>query len=115
MARYDLDIVQGQTFHREILWKNPDGTPVNMTGFTARLQIREDYASPRPIITLTSSPVAGLTITALLGKIVLDITAAQSSVFQIRRGVYDLEIDQGGGTFKRLLEGRVDISPEVTR
>jgi hypothetical protein len=115
LNRYDLEIKQGATFTRTILWEDAAGYPFDMTGWTAKLQIRAGYSSISPLLTLTSSPAAGIVITPLIGQIDITITAAQSATIQQDRAVYDIEIDKGGGVRSRLVEGKVMIYREVTR
>lgn len=39
---YNYTIEQGFDFSRVFYWKNPDGTPINITGWTASSQITDD-------------------------------------------------------------------------
>jgi hypothetical protein len=89
----------------------------DLTGCTARMQIREVYASPTPLLDLTSDPAAGITIDGPAGTITVEISAAQTAALAgvHRGGVYDLELESPDGTVERLLKGDVLIDPEVTR
>jgi hypothetical protein len=121
---YDIYCDQGATFRRVITWKNSTGTAVNLTGYTARMMVRTSYAASTPALSLTSSPVAGIAITAATGVITITITPVQSSgiamptvngVRDAFDGVYDLELVAPSGDVTRLLEGRFICSPEATR
>jgi len=100
----------------------PSGTPIenmvvlDLTGFTARMQIRASHTNEAVIANLTSAN-GGLTITAIQGKIVRHLTAVQTQAIVPTNtpAVYDLEIISSGGEVTRLVQGSVFISPEVTR
>ena len=52
---YNLSIEQGATFDLEIRYKDANGDPVDLTGYSGRLQIRQSTDSATPYITLSSS------------------------------------------------------------
>ena len=112
--RYDLEIKQGATLSLTATWKDSAGTAVNLTGYTARLQVRATYDSSSTILSLTSA--AGITLGGAAGTIAITatatVTAALTAPFS---GVYDLELVSGGGEVTRLLEGTATVSPEVSR
>lgn len=115
-ATIDLTIYQGSTFSQAFQWKtgNPP-TPVNLTGYTARMQIREKLTSPTPIITLTTEN-GGIVITdAENGSFSLEISATDTAALSFKSAVYDLEFISPSGFVRRLFEGGVTLSPEVTR
>lgn len=88
-------------------------TPIDISGYTAAMQIRENKGDATPVITLTSS--SGLTIGGVNdNEIDVLITSAQTALFNFSTGYYDLEITSGGST-ERLIEGTVTLSKEVTR
>jgi len=72
---------RGTTFSTEpIRVKNPDGTPVDLTGWTGVMNVwreDDDQLVDTPLFALTSSPAAGLTIDGPAGEVVgtIDIPA----------------------------------------
>lgn len=115
-GRVNITIEQGATFARTVQWLQADGvTPVSLTGYVARMQIRRGYTSATTLISLTSSPAAGLVITAATGTVAITITDEQTATLPAGSAVFDLELESGGGVVYRLLEGKATITPEVTR
>ena len=110
-ANYDLYVEQGATFELSIVWKDDEGTPIDITGYSARLQIRKTYTSD-PVISLTNGD--GITLGGVTGSIDILIDADATEAIEIRRGRYDLELEFAG-VVTRLIEGVVEISREVTR
>jgi hypothetical protein len=123
-GRYSFIIEQGSTLDFEIQYKDSNNVPIDLTGYSGRMQIRSTIDSPTPIITLSSSLNAdgtGLnfsgsngTTPPTSGSIGIYISAASSSAFTFTTAVYDLEI-VSGSRVTRILEGGVSLSREVTR
>lgn len=112
--RYDLEIKQGATLSLTATWKDSSGTAVNLTGYTARMQVRATYDSSSTILSLTSS--SGITLGGSAGTIAITASATTTAALTAPwSGVWDLEIVSGGGEVTRLLEGAATVSPEVTR
>ena len=112
--RYDLEIKQGATLSLTATWKDSSGTAVNLTGYTARLQVRATYDSSSTILSLTSA--SGITLGGAAGTISITASATVTAALTAPwSGVYDLELVSGGGEVTRLLEGAVTVSPEVSR
>jgi hypothetical protein len=87
--------------------------PVNLTGFTARMDIRESLDDVTVIHTLTTEN-AGIVLGGVAGTISLLIPAATTAGFDFTSAVYDLELDNAG-VVTRLISGAITLSKEVTR
>ena len=110
---YDLCIPQGATFSRVIIWK-ADGDEVNLTGFTARAQIRPSAASATTTLSLTTENTR-IALGGTAGTITLSISYTYTAAIAAGRYVYDLELVSAGGIVTRLLQGVVTVSANVTR
>jgi tRNA threonylcarbamoyladenosine modification (KEOPS) complex Pcc1 subunit len=108
----DIEIEQGATFNLELIYEDDEGTPINLTGMTARMQLRRTYNSPDALISLTTEN-SRITITPLLGKIVLNISATDTAALT-GSGVYDLEL-VNASVVNRILEGSFKICLEATK
>jgi len=123
-GEYNITIEQGTTFYRlidvmEPTVLDPDVYEAfNLTGYTARMQIRRTVESTTPMISLTSPTVSGNGITVMDGAnnaISINITDTMTSSLT-SSGVYDLEIIKTStGAVSRLLRGTITLSLEVTR
>jgi hypothetical protein len=87
--------------------------PVNITGYTAALQIRSLPQSPTAVLSLTSG--SGITITGSTGTIAVAATAAQTGNIDEGPYYYDLEITSQTGVVTRVAQGQVVVSAQVTR
>jgi hypothetical protein len=53
--KLDITIEQGAEFVMNLTWKNPAGSPVNLTGYTAKMQARLKYSDITPLVTFSTS------------------------------------------------------------
>jgi hypothetical protein len=104
----------GSDYLLQVLDQNPDGTPVDLTGCTARMQLRRHAGAATADLDLTSSPAAGITITAEEGQIDVRITAAQTANLSWSY-VYALEVTGPGGYKDRLLQGLLVVAAGIIR
>lgn len=111
-GRLNFTCPQGSTFRRTLTYKIDDN-PVNLTGYSARLQVRETHDSTDYIVFLENGN--GITLGASAGTIDILIADTITKDFITGDHVYDLEVESSGGITDRLIEGRFNVTPEVTR
>jgi len=115
--RQNLVIEQGATFEFNITRMQADEiTPVDITGFTARMHIRDSLEDAATLLELTTEN-ARIVLGGAAGTVQLSISATDTAALTFTEGVYDLElIDTGGtGDVTRLTYGGVENRYEVTR
>lgn len=111
----NLTIYQGATFRQSVTWKSgTPAAPVDLTGCTARMQIREKVDSATVLATFTTED-GGITLGAALGTVEVFASDETTAGYTFTRGVYDLEVEFVSGEVRRLMAGKVTVSPEVTR
>lgn len=104
----NLVIDQGANFTVTINYSDDTGVPNNLTGYTARAQMRKSYYSANSIsFTSTVTDAAN-------GEISLSMTAANTSNVKPGRYVYDVTVGLGTNVL-RIVEGIVTVLPGVTR
>lgn len=111
----DLRCYQGANFDYTLTWQT-GGTAVNLTGYSARMQVRDSYDAGTAIVSLTNG--TGITLGGTAGTIEVALTATQTAALDGTpniQALYDLELVSGAGYVTRLVEGRFYIYPEVTR
>ncbi len=113
MTAQNLDIVieQGASFNLNITWQDTTGAIVDLTGYTAKMQIRSAYSSSAVILELSDTN-GGIFLTQSSGLIQLLISDTDTSLLPAMVAIYDLKLSNNGTT--RLLQGQARISPEVT-
>ena len=109
---YNIKCPQGATFDRTFTI-SINGVPMNLSGYTAAMQVRETYDSTTTLLSLTN--VSGITLGGTAGTILVTIASTATEAIADGFYSYDLEITSGGGVKDRLLQGKFVVTPEVTR
>jgi hypothetical protein len=110
---YKIVCDQGATFERVITVKDSTGSPMNLTGYTARMQVRREIESSTILVELTTEN-GRIALGGAAGTITLSMNAATTAAIE-DEGVYDLEIISNAGAVHRVLKGRFVLQLEVTR
>lgn len=118
---YNLCINQGATYARTFIWTSGtccgQGTvgatpiPVDLTGYTAELQIRSYQNPAAPLLYDASGDIV---LGGTAGTIALTIDATDTAAMTWFSGYYDLKLTDSSGVATRLLQGSVTISPETS-
>lgn len=115
-AKINLTVEKGATFTKNFVWKDAKGRAINITSYTANLQVRAT-ADPASAVLLelgSQAPESGIVLGGTAGTINLTITDEETAALTFTKGVYDLLLSLPDGTKKRLLQGSFAVSPAVT-
>ncbi len=122
---YDLLIRKGRKFTRTFVFKNADGTPIDLTGKAYRLQIRENNEGEEKLVELVSlsddpafSIQGDLTVTGVTGTVVMTIKKSVTTALTIKSGVWDLEQfdeDDEEEDGEHVVGGSVLVRPGITQ
>jgi hypothetical protein len=119
-SKLTMTIEQGATFNPVFTYYDNSVDPaviIDITGFTARLQIRESIDALVPLVELTTEN-AGIVLGDAAGTIQLIILPAATAAFDpddFKRAVYDLELISPSAIVTRIMQGSIILSKEVTR
>ena len=110
-GNYNIVAEQGATFTFAFTI-DTDGTPWNLTGYKARMQVRPFVESTTKIFDLNETD--GIALGGVTGTVTVTRNATQMTNAKTGRHVYDFELESSGGIVTKILEGRFVIIPEVT-
>lgn len=116
--RYNLIFEQAATFQHTVNWEDPQGVPINLTGYRIRLQVRATPSASATLIDFDSDDLGeGMSITPLdaSGSFTITIADETTAEYTFKNGDYDLTATSPGGIVYRLHEGKASVSPGVTR
>lgn len=97
----------GGTFSKSVIWTDGNDNPINLTGITGKMQIRQAADSPNPIASITISIPMPLT-----GEIDMLLTSAQTAALPPGNFVYDLQLS--GSEVDYLIQGTIKVQQMVT-
>lgn len=122
-----VDLVgrQGTTWELFLTLKNPDGTPMNITGYTFRGQFRTSYQAAEKtdfVCGIVSAGEGRMSVSAA-EQVTSGTAAYKESINAAKLGiykgagvyVYDIEMVDVSGRVSRLLEGKLYVDPEATK
>jgi hypothetical protein len=106
-APYDVKLTQGDTLRETFVFKDTDGTILDLTGYTFESQVRQ---------TAAGSAVAtfDITVDAETATVVRSLGTAVTTGLS-GRYVHDLQWLDPDARRRTLIGGRLDVSAEVTR
>jgi hypothetical protein len=105
----NLNIDQGSNFDKTMTIFESSTQVMNLSGFTIRAEMRKAFASTTFVAFTIMVP------NPANGKIIFRLTAAQTAALTPGIYVYDMETVDSAGSVERALQGRVVVSPQVTR
>jgi hypothetical protein len=114
---YNVTIDQGADWFLNVYYDNPNGTAINITGYSAALQVRSLPSSAQSVLTLTTED-GGIEITGAEGLVAIHATAEQTGAIISGDYYYDLEITSPAtpdAVVTRLIQGQAIVSAQVTR
>jgi len=112
-GRYDTICDQGATYERVVILRDSAAGLVNLTGFTAAMQIRTAAASASVVKSLTTEN-SGISLGGVTGTISLFISATGTAAITAGNYVYDVNLISGS-TINKPLYGTFTVRAGVTR
>jgi hypothetical protein len=109
MAVYaNFSVDSGITFTTTLTVEGLDGMVFDLTGYTARGQIRKTYLSTTAVdfVTEIDEPVHG--------KLILHLSAVTTAAMKPGRYQFDVEI-LSDAIVMRVVEGQIEVNPRITR
>lgn len=120
-ARKDFTAEQGAQFKRTLTW-SVGGTPVDLTGYSAKMQVRQAYGAASTLLDLNTTS-GGIALGGTAGTITITATATEMAGITVPNtpgvppqlfAVYDLVLTDPSGNPIRKLEGQFIISRQVS-
>lgn len=107
----NFEIIQGDTFALDVIYKDADGDVVNLSGHTAVFQVRD---TPGGKYVCASATIGnGITITPLAGKISVQLNPADTRKFTLPKAAYQLQVTSPSGIKETLISGWFSVSKAV--
>lgn len=113
-AKQKLKIYQGATFSRTVAITDGAGDPVDLTGATARMQVRQSIDDDSVLLELTTEN-GRISHDGVGGVLTLVVDDEDTALLSFSNAVYDLEVEYVNGQVDRVLYGEVVLLEEVTR
>ena len=105
----NLFVDQGSDYSSIVTVTSGNGSPLNLQNYTVRSQMRKSYGAS------IAYNFSAQVYDAITGRIRMTLTAVQSEQIPAGRYLYDVEITSESGAKKRVVEGIVTVTPQITQ
>lgn len=111
---YDFQAGVGETFQQTCRWLDPDREPIDLTGWSARMQVRP-FRDSTTVFASVSTTDDGIVFDDDPGTFTITITDTVMDTMPPGTAFYDLEFIAPDGSVERLIRGRFIVRQQVTR
>lgn len=110
-ARWNITVRKGRDFVEQYDFQNDDGTPMDLTGYTVKAEMREAPSLDSPLIVAFSVSIP----TPANGQVTLSLTDIQTAALgSYSKAYYDIMLTDPSGIDETYVEGTVAIKDSVT-
>jgi hypothetical protein len=109
----NFEVDQNATFSFIVEYKDENDDAIDLTGASAKMQVRDTKGGNKLAVTLTS-PSGGITIDGPNGKLTVRMTPTQTSKIFYPKSSYDVMVVDSNGNKIKLLEGFMTLNRSVT-
>jgi hypothetical protein len=109
----NFEVDQNATFSFIVEYKDENDDAIDLTGASAKMQVRDTKGGNKLAVTLTS-PSGGITIDGPNGKLTVKMTPTQTSKIFYPKSSYDVMVVDSNGNKIKLLEGFMTLNRSVT-
>lgn len=114
MGEVNFSVVQGDTFNIEVTYENPNGSSMDLTDFSAKMDVRNEPGGKILCASINSSNQ--IDIDGPNGKLTIYFTPAQTRKFTTPNAVYQLQIiNNDTGEKTTLLNGHFSVKAAIVR
>ncbi len=108
---WDVELVRGASVSFGLVWGG-QASPINVTGFTANLQVKANASDATPAFEFKNANNR-VTIGSTDGLITFSMTAADSAGLTLGNYVYALEVVDATGKNILVMSGKLKVVPGV--
>lgn len=105
---------EGATFSRRITWRDSNDALVDLSGYTARMQVRPTIDDDQTAVLSLTTENGRILLGGTSGTVDLLVTAQDMAVTE-GQYVYDLEMVSSAAQVTRLVQGTFVVNGEVTK
>jgi hypothetical protein len=109
----NFEVDQNATFSFIVEYKDENDNAIDLTGASAKMQVRDTKGGSKLAVTLTS-PSGGIAIDGPNGKLTVKMTPTQTSKIFYPKSSYDVMVVDSNGNKIKLLEGFMTLNRSVT-
>ena len=107
---YDISATQGNTLLLNLTANDSAGTPINLSGYSARGYVKSQYSNSGILFNLNPT----IATSYVNGIVNISGNAEEIAALPVGSFPYDLEVFNSGGYVTKFLRGNFNILPQTT-
>lgn len=115
VAKQNLRVYQGSDFRRVMEFKTEDDNLIDLTGFSFKGQVKASYSDSTPVMSFTFEIRNQETDKGMVDMRLLASDSALINIPKMTKYLYDIEMTDQNGVIRRVVEGTLELMPEVTK
>jgi hypothetical protein len=112
-AYVDYEEFEGDTLEMSFTWKDSAGDVIDISAYTAAMDIKASSADVTSLLTLTNG--SGITLAATSPNLLVTVTNVQTATLGKGKYVYDIELTEPSGKVNTLISGVIVLIRSVTQ
>ncbi len=112
VAELDLRLYRSDNFNHQIIWQDDAGVPIDLTGYTAKMQARTKIGSSNVLMTATDTD--GIVLGGTAGTIDIQLDPLKTDI-ATEDNVYDLQVTSPTAFVTTVIQGAFTVIQDVTR
>lgn len=105
---YDFELDQGASWSTVVAYQDAGGSPINLTGWAAAMQIKAFKSATAPLVSATC------VVNGVAGTVTLSLTRTQTAALPAKTPLYYDVLITNGTQGIRLIEGQITLDQAVT-
>ena len=107
----NFEIIQGDTFILNATYRDPEGSPIDLSTFDITFQVRNDFGGN--VICATVTQDDGITIDPTSKRLTITLAPEQTTKFTVPKAAYQLRVASGNGDATTLASGYFAVGKAV--
>lgn len=112
--KQDFPIDQGSDFEIQLTLTDEDNAPINLTGFEFRGSGKKLITDDEPEFEFDID-ILDQSVPANLGLVNVSLSNTITTALEAINYLYDIEMENAGGTIQRVVQGKICVNAEVTK
>jgi hypothetical protein len=108
-----IELIQGEDFELEVSWEDEEGTPVDVAGYTAKMQFRKNAGDPKKYLEATTEN-GKISVDTVDNVLRLTIPASEINELIINNLVADFFAISPGNKSYKLFTANAAVKKRVT-
>lgn len=115
VARQNLTVYQGADYQQALELRNESSVLIDLTGYVFRGQARVKYSDADPAFEFEFTLRDQVTQTGIVDMLIPAADTSALNISKVTTYLYDIEMVDADSIVRRIVQGEIQLHPEVTK